>query len=150
MPKRHFGTEDNIPWTAYTPTGSWVTNVTYTGMYRVRGDHMDLQAKVLCSGAPTNTELTINMPTGYIITASKVLQTGGSQAALGYGFLHDSGTALLQAVAYYNNNTGFVQVRSHSVSGATLVTSALSTTAPFTWASGDSVLIHASFPVSRT
>ena len=40
-------------WVAYTPTGSWITNTTYTGKWRRVGDSMEVQGLAICSGAPT-------------------------------------------------------------------------------------------------
>ncbi len=44
-------------WVSFTPTGSWTTNTTYTGLWRRIGDSMEIQAKALCSGAPTSAGL---------------------------------------------------------------------------------------------
>lgn len=135
-------------WVAYTPTGSWVTNVTYTGQYRLVGDTMFLQAKVAVTGTPTNADLTINIPTTHTIDSTKLLVTGASVAAvLGHAQLHDNGTANFLGLVQFDTTTTLLYVRKYTVSGANLTYSVLTTTVPFTWASGDSVVINASFPV---
>jgi hypothetical protein len=49
-------------WIAYTPTGTWDTNVTYAGTWRRVGSRLEGQASVLLSGAPNATYLCLSAP----------------------------------------------------------------------------------------
>lgn len=61
-------------WQAFTPTGTWTTNVTYTGRYRRVGDTLHAQVFIVMSGAPSPvTNLYLNLPNGLTIDTSKFL-----------------------------------------------------------------------------
>lgn len=49
-------------WVSFTPTGSWTTNTTYSGMRRRVGDTEEFVISLALSGAPTATALTVNLP----------------------------------------------------------------------------------------
>ena len=124
-------------WVAYTPTGSWSTNTTYSGFWRRIGDTMEIQAKALCSGAPTSASLYFNMPTGYTMDTTKLQ----SVSTIGIASMQDSGV---------NSYTGEVQYISSgqlavytTVSPATAVTQAV----PFTFGNADYVTINVSVPI---
>ena len=59
-------------WKAFTPTGSWTTNTTYAGHYRIVGDTMSITCKVSLSGAPDASNLTINLPSGWAVDTNKI------------------------------------------------------------------------------
>lgn len=59
-------------WKSFTPTGSWTTNTTYTGAWRRVGDSVELQYVVSTSGTPASGNLTVNLPAGMSIDASKL------------------------------------------------------------------------------
>lgn len=120
-------------WTAYTPTGSWVTNTTYTGFWRRNGDTMDLKIKVACSGAPTSASLTIELPTFAVIDTTKVVGATTEYTFQTMGVAIDTGSTFTRCYANYidTNTIGIF------TSGATAVTQA----APFTFGSGDHVNI---------
>ncbi len=60
-------------WTAYTPTGSWSANTTYTAFYRRVGDSLQINGKLaIAGGAPTTATLTVNIPSGLTIDTAKL------------------------------------------------------------------------------
>lgn len=63
-------------WTAFTPTGSWTTNTTYSGFKKVVGDDLFVSMKILFSGTPDTGSLTVNLPAGCTIDTAKEFATG--------------------------------------------------------------------------
>lgn len=137
-------------WQTFTPTGSWVTNTTYTGRYRRVGDTVECDVKVTVSGAPTATTLTVNMPTGMTIDTTKLaaIDYAGEVPVVGYGLLEDAGTkTLLTRVAY--NATTRVQPLYFTDNGAQQSWAGINATSPITFASGDCLQLHFSVPVAE-
>lgn len=128
-------------WIAYTPTGSWSANVTYTGFWRRVGDSVEVRAKVATSGAPTSAGLTINLPTGITIDTAKL--TGTSSQVLGVGEILNSSEYPVHAVY---SSTSAVAVYYHVQASAAfgVVTEA----APATFGAGDHVVVEFKVPVS--
>lgn len=136
-------------WTAYTPTGSWTANVTYTGFYRLVGDTMYIVARIAVSGTPTNAGLTIKIPTTHTINSAKLVATSGNSARCGEAWLNDAtATPVLGVVFIGTADLTQVNVRSYQLSGTMIISAVLSNTVPFTWTTSDDVLIHANFPVT--
>lgn len=77
-------------WASYTPTGNWVTNTTYTGMYRRVGDSLDLRARILLSGTPSGL-ISITIPSDLTIDTSKLLTAATTGDVLGSGVTVDVG-----------------------------------------------------------
>lgn len=123
-------------WQSYTPTGSWVTNVTYTGKWRRVGDSMEVMANVDCSGAPTAADLTINLPSGYTIDTNKLANTSVGRATLGSGQAVDGGVRGYPLIVIYGTTTS-ITFRSAETTGSS--GSAVDNDAPFTFGSGDCV-----------
>lgn len=126
-------------WTAFTPTGSWTANTTYTGYKRRVGDTAEYQVKLALTGAPTSANLTINIPDGTIDTGKAIGDT--SDLSLGIVSYLDAGTAYVAAglrVGY--NNTTTVKVLDDNTP--------LDATNPITWANGDEVFINFSVPIA--
>ena len=122
-------------WVSFVPTGSWVSNSTYTGQWRRVGDSMQVQVKVATSGAPTTAALTINIPGGYTIDTTKILSTPSYYNPIfGQGIASDSdGTAYRVSVTYHGTTSiNF----STGGTGQSVVNQA----APFTFGAGDSIV----------
>lgn len=119
---------------AFTPTGSWVTNTTYTGTYRQIGDTVDLHYKLALTGAPNAATLTLNMPPGMVIDLTKkslltvlghVLDSGSDEYPVTFkisGATSFSGTTVVPN----GTATGFVGIGNN-----------LNATSPVTFANGD-------------
>ena len=135
------------PWTAYTPTGSWVTNVTYTGFWRRVGDSAEIVTKVLCSGAPTNASLNMTLPSGFTIDTAKLTTTSAGFAdILGEAVCVDSGVNLYPGFVVYNSTTtvlGYV----FKTDGTYAFAANFSSTVPFTFGSADYVQFKFTVPI---
>lgn len=129
-------------WTAYTPTGSWVANTTYTGFWRLVGDTMEINAKVATSGNPTSTPLTIDLPTGYTIDTAKI--TGTSLSVLGFGVIDDPGNSTYSAIVVYNSATSLTIYSQND----TATYAQVEENWPMVWAAGDFMTIRLAVPVA--
>lgn len=138
------------PWTAWTPTGSWSANTTYTGLYRRVGDHEEYQVLIELAGAPTSAALTITPRTTVDETKLLSVTNGGtvySQVESSRGMADDEGASLSGPLSVlYNHTSNVFEVYT---SGGLTVTAFASVTqaAPFAFASGDSLVISWSSPV---
>ena len=60
-------------WVAFTPTGTWTGNTTYTGFWRRIGDTMEVVCSVKTTGAPTpDTGLLVQLPNNLTIDTTKL------------------------------------------------------------------------------
>lgn len=137
-------------WQSYTPTGAWTANCTYTGRWRRVGQNMEVQARVVATGGPTptNTELTIQIPTGYTIDESATPVSGTvNDRPCGVGVVWDDGTRVYPAVVHAVSSAGALKVRVQDTGGSS--GGAVEHDNPITFASGDSVAIQASVPISE-
>lgn len=124
---------------AFTPTGSWVANTTYTGFYWRKGNKLCMEVHLALAGAPTTATLTINYPTG------AVLDTGQMIAAVLAGFTplpggfisirDDSATDGFVGWPYYSS-TSALTCKKDDGDGTVSV---LNQAAPVTFANLDSV-----------
>jgi hypothetical protein len=150
----HAGGANLIPsaiitaWQSYTPTGSWVSNTTYTGYWRRVGDTMEVRAKATTSGAPTNTSLTMSLPSGYLIDTTKISSaTAGFASQLGEAVAVDASTAIYFGSVVYNDTSsvyGYVAGSASTYSNA----ANFSSTAPFTFGAADSVEFKFKVPIA--
>lgn len=136
-------------WVAWTPTGSWNTNVTYTGFKRRVGGDGEYRVNIAISGAPNAANLTINLPSGEVIDETKVVNTSAnSDWSFGQVNMLDSGLATYIGGLSYNNTTS-LQVRALDAAGAALRDlGAVSNTVPATWGASDSVSMFFKVPIS--
>lgn len=122
-------------WLAFTPTGSWSTNCTYTGFWRRIGGDMEVQFKIALAGAPTSAALTVNLPTGYTIDTTRVASTTLSVGRNGIASGKCAGGASNFFLAY--NSTSAVGVVYQNAITAT--EGSVTQVAPGTFANGDEV-----------
>ncbi len=137
-------TGGTLTWTSWTPTGSWSSNVTYTGTRARIGNDLLARVKVTCSGDPGAGALTINLPSGLTIDTTAHASPAVSAAALGYGQGLDAGTlAYPLAVSYHSSDT-LVVVNALTAGGtyAALSNASAATDVPFDWQSGDSLSVE--------
>lgn len=132
-------------WQSFTPTGSWVTNTTYTGKWRRVGDMLEVDVNVSLSGAPTNASLTIDLPSGMTIDASK---QAGTRLYQSYGLatVMDNGVAAYTGVVSHASSTAVV-IYTQNASGTYAATSMLSSTSPITFGSTDAVQAAFTVPI---
>lgn len=143
----------NIPnatdWTAFTPTGLWTTNSTYTGFWRRVGDSMEVQTLVTLSGAPNAANYFPNLPAGYTIDTTKLTESSAGQDDLGRGMItQSSGNARYPLRVTYNNTTSVRVYSTNNTAPGVVLTAVLSQTAPITFATGDTVVIWYKVPIS--
>ena len=99
-------------WVAWTPTGSWSTNTTYTGLKRRVGTDGEYKIKIALAGAPTSANLTVNLPSGEVIDTTKMIDTNANNDFSSFGQVNllDNGSANYIGGLSYNNSTS-LQVR---------------------------------------
>ena len=141
----------NTDWVEFTPTGTWTSNSNYTGRYRRVGDTAEIQVLITLSGTPNTSNLSVNLPSGLVMDTSKLLADNASFTALsssifGIGSLADSGGALYNAYVGYSNSTTVTIIRDNGI--ADTRNNIVSATTPFAWASGDTVNVTFSVPIS--
>lgn len=95
-------------WQSYTPTGTWSTNTTWTGLWRRAGQDMEVKFQAATSGAPSG-NFTANIPSGYTIDTTKLLSTG-TQEEIGFGRINDSGSALYHFSLRYNSTVSIIGI----------------------------------------
>ncbi len=131
-------------WNSFTPTSTWVSNVTHTGQWRRVGDSMEVRANLAVTGTPTNTTLDINLPSGYSIDTAKVSGFAQFKVPLGLAVGWDGGANYPFEVTYTGSATA-VRILSISASSSFAQGNNLNSTSPFSWASGTN--INANFVV---
>jgi len=134
-------------WVSYTPTGSWTSNSTYSGKYRIIGDTMHYKVRVaIAGGSPNATSLTINhMPAGFSIDTSKLLGTNGAEVVVATCGVTANGNAY--SATAYHNGTNIAPVTNVTSSSYSLITN-ISNTIPATFVSGDEVECEGSTPLA--
>lgn len=137
-------------WKSFTPTGTWTTNTSYGGRYRRVGDTIEMDVEVNFSGVPAGAaNLEIDMPFGLEIDYSK-LADGGDILDVTHGIatLRDvSATSFTGTIRIATTTT--YRVLYYITNGSRISdVGSVTTTSPFTIASGDIFHIKVSFPVT--
>lgn len=140
-------------WTAWTPTGSWSTNSTYSGFYRMVGDTLEFQGKIELAGAPTSAILTVNLPTGMVVDTAKYSNTTNDAqwTVLGDFMVLDNGVAVYNGATRYTNTPTTAQIGFSTFnSSGTYVTGAgpVTQAVPHTFGSGDAIQFYGRIPIS--
>lgn len=128
----------------WTPTGSWTTNTTYTGLKRRVGDMEEYRVSISLSGAPTSTTLTINLPS--TIDTSKLLTTDSATPIIGSGYVYDNGVASYPITVAYNNSTSVYAFISNA-SSTFAQNATIDATTPFTFGNTDRIELTFSVPI---
>ena len=130
--------------TLFTPTSSWVTNTTHTGIYGRRGDRAIGQIKLSLSGAPTSATLT-NISLPFTIDTTKILSATTAGVALPQCSvtIKSAGSVYTSSSVWYVTNTTIQPTYDNGSGIATAITQA----APGTFASGDYIQIDFDLPV---
>jgi hypothetical protein len=133
-------------WVSFTPTGSWTSNVTYTGKYRRVGDTAEVEVGITCSGAVTAAALTVNNPSGLVIDTSKISFSGNDNQQLGVGNAVDTGANTFPVAVNYVSTTS-VRVLVYNASVTYAQENAVTQAVPITFGNTDTVNIKYTFPV---
>jgi len=130
-------------WESWTPTGSWVTGCTYSGYRRRLGDTAEYIVQVSLTGTPTAATLTITLD--LTIDTEKLTQTGANMP-LGVASVLDIGSSLLlPGATFYNSSTTVIPYTTRTATPDRY--SVLNSTAPITWANGDTVTMQFHVPI---
>lgn len=132
-------------WQSYTPTGSWAANSTYTGQWRRVGSDMEVQAQVALSGLPTAASLTVNIPSGYTIDTSRLVNSSAIQGSFLGTASGKSAGSLNQWIVKYSSTTAVGLYYQSGVANANMT--AIDATHPGTFASGDNVNLTFKVPI---
>ena len=144
--------EQFTTWVNYTPSGSWVTNTTYTGEMRIIGDTLESRVKITLAGAPIGTPdanvLTLNLPTGLSVNTFKML--AGARVPIGSATLSDGASNYVASMMWISYDPTALSVVHHLAIGSLVNLPAIGVNAstPFTWESGDGIDIYYSIPVN--
>jgi hypothetical protein len=133
-------------WTAYTPTGSWSTNTTYTGFWRRVGDTLESKVKVFLSGAPNAANLTVNLPNGLTMDSVKI-DTGGNQGGVGKAWIV-SASSSYEGTVDTTTSTSVRIVALGSAGTYVNVPALVSNVIPATFANTDRVEFRYSVPIT--
>lgn len=142
------GKATTTAWTAFTPTGSWSTNTTYTGFTRRVGDTGFYKVKVALSGAPTTGNLTLTMPAGNTIDTTKIASSSDTYALMDSGgilYQSSSSKPVHGALAMYSTTTAVKIAALKLGNGGDI--HYITTNDPFAFANGDYFYIWFSAPI---
>lgn len=134
-------------WTSWTPTGSWTTNVTYTGKRQRRGDREYFQVLVTCSGAPDAVNLTVILPSDITLDTGKLMAGPDGWSTLEASMVKIRDNGISTNFGYVNILSGVIYPSVAGASGSYMNSSGITSTIPFTFGAGDYVLIDFSVPV---
>ncbi len=140
----------DTPWTAFTPTGTWSANTTYTGFWKRESDSILMDIKIALSGAPTGTQsVNIVNNSGWTIDTAKFAYANGFNNSMGLVTCYDNGVGAYGGTVGYASTTAFSPFVSNA--GGTYLTTqnAITATVPMTWANTDVMTIR-TFPLPIT
>lgn len=129
---------------SWTPTGSWVSNTTYTGRKWRIGGYGYYEVTVATTGAPTATQLLVNMPSGEVIdTAQLTNSTAFVAPLLGFGTINDGGSRIATAHVVFSTTSQVAPL----YADASVASWGITATGPMTWANGDNVTFFFCAPI---
>lgn len=137
-------------WASFTPTGTFIANTTYSGLWRRRGSDLEMQVRAEFTGAPTTTTFLLNVPFGLSIDTTKIISSNALQQ-LGFGVVRDGGIATYPLRAFYQSATT-IRVQSMDDPGGAgqLVMSGDVTQAtPIVFGSNDSIHMEVRIPIAE-
>jgi len=135
-------------WEAFTPTGSWDTNVTYTGFKRRVGDSLEMQVRIDLDGAPNAVSLNVNLPNSLAIDTSKITDLTDTSMAVGIVHIEDEASTNFEGRATINSaSVNSINCNFFLDSSTVETASVVNATSPQTWASGDALIMTAIVPI---
>jgi len=140
-----FGTP-STDWESFTPTGTWTTNTTYTGLCKRIGDELEVAVKVALAGAPNSTDLIIDMPNGLVIDSDKVIELS-NRNIVGSATYRDAGSLLHYYGSMNIDNSTTIRAMELTDSGVNEIYNFVGSTSPFTWANGDYAILNFKVPI---
>jgi len=131
-------------WTAYTPVGSWTSNVEYTGQWRRVGSEMEVRVGVTLTGSPNASTLTVDMPPGYEIKISKMPSEADYRDPVGDLYIRDTLPAEYRGVVRTHD---IDSVRLQIPNAASNTITNVNETTPITFISGDELNFWFKVPI---
>lgn len=130
----------------FTPTGTWTTNTTYSGVWIRDGKFMDIKYSVTTSGAPTAAALTVGIPATYTMDIAGNYPPFGS-IKVGDGYAIDVGVIRnVVAVDFATSTTLSLYPYDASATYERILNN-VNATIPFTFGSGDGITFNARVPI---
>jgi len=134
---------------AFTPTGSWSANTTYTGFVEQAGVKAHVEVRIALTGAPTSASLTLNLP--FTIDTTRMISTDTSSGNIlenSNVTIRDAGTASYVGAVGYVNSTSVAVYFLDDAAAALSVINPVTQAAPMTFATGDFIIVRFTVPVS--
>jgi hypothetical protein len=126
---------------AETWTDNWANTTTSVKIWR-RGSRVKVRGIATLTGVPTSSNFGVTIPAAYTVASG---ETGVGRGDI-QGQLVDTGTDLFPIIAYFDTTTS-ITFRASNAAGAAVNTLAMTTSAPFTWATGDTIEFNAEWEV---
>jgi hypothetical protein len=131
-------------WETFTATTDIATNATITAAKRRVGSSLEMRISVQATGATTGS-FDFTLPDSLTIDTAVVPNATANENSFGYGSLFQGSGGRREVWPAYATTTK-VRLLYENDTGSSAV---LSTSAPFTWASGDNVTFFASIPIAE-
>lgn len=135
-------------WQTYTPTGSY-TAATYTGRYRRVGSVMELFIKIAFSGADATGSAVVNLPSGFTIDTTAIVDGFPDSGQLGRGVFRDASSGTHNLIASRNTDTSLALRYGKDFSPQIYFVNVTQANTGTTFASGDAIIITAKVPVNE-
>jgi len=148
------GRKNDTPWVAFTPTGSWTTNVTYAGFWRRVGDTVQVRGQITFAGDSDATALTLNLPTGMTMDTAKLSSGLVTQNILGVITYFDDSDVTFSGDIRYSTSTvvgaRWISNNDGAIKGTFQSTATGASTSPIAaYASGDFIQYNISSPIAN-
>lgn len=131
-------------WEAFTPTGAFNTNVTWTGQMRRSGDSMDLVYKAAFTGS-TNAvaNCLLDLPAGYVVDISKTLLSVSTLRTPlnGNGLLDASSAAPLGTALNGTTNFFVHSFNNNAPTGSAILRTTFNNVQPFPLTTGNGFMV---------
>lgn len=134
---------------SFTPTTTWVSNVTQTGRITREGRNARISYQVLATGTPTAANLTLTIPNSLLIDTAALPATPAGATTLNVAtkcYILDSGTTSFPCVATYTS-TSTVSIRAMNAVTTYVEGAAVSNTIPMTWTTNDALNVEILVPI---
>lgn len=130
------------------PTGTWVSNTTYSGKVTRLGSYAKFDLKVTLSGAPNAVTLDINLPAGYAIDTTKLANPNNNNFNLGSLNVIDNSAGIGYTGIVRLLSPTSVRLHPSGTAGSFVdINSGLNASTPITFATSDIIDINFTVPI---
>lgn len=137
---------NDTPTTTFSPTSTWVTNATHTGKWYRDGEYMVVTTNIATTGAPTATQLILNLPSGYTIDTTKLVSATAGNIQIGNATYIDTAVNGYSGGVYYNTITSVLAY--YGIASATNSTlGGVTASQPFSFGAGDNLSFEYKVPI---